>query len=154
MTQHVIHFYDSATPGNIPSGVYAYAYVNGYAWSDADIERMGKVRRISVESSPVWARWASTIDVETGAASPADVPAFIRSRRQHGYDDATIYVNRSNWDTCKGLVRGEGLDCLWWVATLDGTWNLPGAWAVQGQGGPGAPYDVSRLYGEDWFHRP
>jgi hypothetical protein len=43
---------------------------------------------------------------------------------------------------------------LWWIATLDGTTDVPGAWAVQYQGGMRAPYDLSVLIGVDNFHAP
>jgi hypothetical protein len=147
------HFYDAASPENVPSGVYAAVYVNGYAWPEDQIRRMARVIRVSVERDALWARHARVLDVENGAGQPQDLVPFIQERRKLGYRDATAYVNRSNWDQCKELVHAAGLPCLWWVATLDGTQDVPGAWAVQYYGGIHAAYDLSILHGEDTFRK-
>jgi hypothetical protein len=151
-----IRFYDSASPKNIPTGVYAAVYVNGrYAWPEADVDRMAKVIRISVGADPAWAAHARCIDVETGAATLEQAMAFVRERRNFGYDDATVYCDRS---TLVALVEAfehaKIRPPYWWVATLDQTQDVAGAWAVQYQGGPHAPYDLSVLHGVDNFHRP
>jgi hypothetical protein len=148
-----IHFYDSATPENIPSGVYACAYVNGFAWPESEIARMSHILRITVQAEADWARYAAIIDVENGAASPADVPAFLRERRSLFGETGIAYVNRANYQDVKALVDAAGLDCLYWVATLDGTMDVPGAWAVQYQGGVNARFDLSILHGVNRFHR-
>lgn len=151
----MIHFYDSASPENIPSGVYAAVYVNGFAWPVDQVRRMARVFHVTVEQSPVWAKRARCIDVETGAATPADAAAFVHERRKLGFDDATVYVNRSNHAETARLIAAAGLaPPLWWVATLDGTQDVPGAWAVQYQGGMHAPFDLSVLHGSNNFVTP
>lgn len=156
MSDMAIHFYDAATSQNVPSGVHAAVYADGlYAWSESEVQRMGSVFRISVESAPHWAANARALDVESGAASVGDVVPFIRERMRLHYDDSTIYVNRSNWDACKRAVKNARLpEPLWWVATLDGTQDVPGAWAVQYYGGMRAPYDLSVLHGVNNFRNP
>lgn len=149
-----LHFYDSANPAAIPSGVYAGVYVNGFAWPAAQVHRMHKVFRISVHSDPGWAAHARCIDIETGAAAPADAVPFVRERRRLGFDDATVYVNRSNMTEVRRLLEAAHLPALFWVATLDGTQDVPGAWAVQYQGGLHSAFDLSVLHGVDNFHRP
>lgn len=154
-----IHFYDAATPENVPSGVYAAVYVNGFAWPESQVRRMAKVIRISVHREARWARFARVIDVERGAALPQDVVPFIHERRAHigvhggePWDDATAYVNRSNHQQIIDLVDAAGIpQPRYWVATLDGT-DLAGVWAVQRFGHPG--FDLSVLHGRDDFHRP
>ena len=154
MSNPSLHFYDASEPRNVPTGVHAAIYINGlYTWPLLERARMGWIISISVLRDPAWARHARVIDVETGAARPEDVVPFIVRRKLEGYDDATAYVNRSNWPTVRALVENAGLTCRYWVATLDGT-DLPGAWAVQIQGGARAPYDLSILHGTDDFHRP
>lgn len=151
----MIHFYDSASPQNIPSGVHAAVYINGYAWPDEEILRMASVFRVSVLREASFARWASCIDVETAAATPADAVAFCRERRELGFNDPKCYVNRSNWSTVKAAIADARLaEPLWWVATLDGTQDIEGAWAVQYQGGPTSAFDLSVLKGRNEFHRP
>lgn len=155
MSAQAIHFYDAATPGNVPSGVHAAVYVNGeFAWPPGQKLRMGRIFSVSVLPDPEFARQARCIDVETGAATPEDVVPFARRRWELGFNDATAYVNRSNWPAVRALVDAAGVQCRYWVATLDGTMQVPGAWAVQYQGGENAPYDLSVLYGTNDFVRP
>lgn len=161
----MIHFYDAANPENVPSGVYAAVYVNGFAWSQAQQDRMARIFRVSVVPGASWASHARCLDIESGAASPSDLPAFVIERRRLGFDDATGYVNRSNWlaayNACKAAKIAQP---LWWVSTLDGTQNvelrdgsgrqIAVAWAVQYQGGMHSGYDLSVLHGVNNFVLP
>lgn len=150
-------FYDSAAPQNIPSGVYAAVYINGFAWPQDEVHRMRKIISISVLPEASWARDARVIDVENGAAGPGDVVPFIQERRRLGHDDAIAYVNRSNWPLVVKAVGDAGLEAhvRYWVATLGGAPVLqPGqCWAEQFRDADNA-FDLSMLYGEDVFHRP
>lgn len=152
----MIHFYDAATPENVPSGVHAAVYVNGYAWPEVEVKRMSGVFRVSVHREAYWARFARCIDVESGAATPQDALTFLEHRRALGFNDGTVYCNRSNWEEIRQLILGaHGFpEPLWWVATLDGTTEVPGAWAVQYYGGLHTPYDLSVLHGINNFHKP
>ena len=155
MSAQRLHFYDAATPGNIPSGVCAAVAINGsYAWPEDEIRRMSRVFRYSVEREASWARYARAIDIERGAGLPEDVVPFIIARRGHGYNDGTFYCDRADLDDVRERLTHAGLPALEWVATLDGTTEIPGAWAVQYQGGGNAPYDLSVLYGVDNLHPP
>jgi hypothetical protein len=150
-----VHFYDATEPANVPSGVHAAVYINGrYAWPEEEIRRMSRIFRISVNPDPKWAEFARCIDVEQGDAWPvsAAIPFLAARWRRNG--DATAYCNRSTLPTLQALVERAGIRVLYWVATLDGTMSVPGAWAVQYQGGMTAPYDLSILYGINNFVRP
>jgi len=150
----MIHFYDASTPENVPSGVYAAVYINGqFAWPQEQVKRMERVISISVLPEAHWATMARVLDIETGAASVADLVPFIRARRAAGYDDATGYVNRSTLPAAKAAVLAGRETCRFWVATLDGTQDID-EWAVQYQGGQDAPFDLSILRGVNDFHRP
>lgn len=150
-----IHFYDAANPTAVPSGVYAAVYVNGFAWPEAHIKRMHRVFSVSVLRDAHWARQARCIDIENGAAHPEDAVPFVRERRRLGFNDATVYVNRSNHDdVAERLQHADLRGVRFWVATLDGTQAVPGAWAVQYQGGMHAAFDLSVLHGTDNFHAP
>lgn len=158
------HFYDAASPENVPSGVYAAVYINArYAWSHHEIARMAKVFRISVEREASWARIARCIDLENGAGEPQDAAPFVKARWDFGFNDATVYVNRSNRDDVKERLAHAGFKTTQqpstavqyaydWVATLDGT-DVPDAWAVQIATVHGA-YDLSVLHGVNNFHPP
>lgn len=163
MSNPTVHFWDAANPANVPSGVHAAVYVNGFAWPQSQIDRMAAVFRVSVRRESFWAKFARCLDCEPGAADPAvDLVPFINERRAHGFNDATGYVNRSNWLTAiEACHRANKMEPLWWVATLDGTMQVerpaaagpgPGAWAVQYQGGMNSPVDVSILHGINNFH--
>lgn len=116
---------------------------------------MARVFRVSVRGESDWAHSARCIDVENGAATPQDAVAFVKERRRLGYNDATVYVNRSNHEETAKLISEAGLEPpYWWVATLDGTQDVPGAWAVQYQGGLHAAFDLSILHGVNNFHQP
>lgn len=155
MSHSHLLFYDAANPRNIPSGVHAAVYINGeFKWPQSEIDRMAGVFSVSVEREAYWAQQARCIDVEKGAALPEDVVSFIKERRKH-YDDATAYVNRSNWDAVRNLVAEAHIpQPFYWVSTLDGTTDVPGAWAVQDHGGMTSPYDTSILFGVNNFHKP
>jgi hypothetical protein len=150
-----IHFYDATQPENVPTGVYAAPYINGdYAWPEGEIRRMSRIIRISVNPDPYWADYARCLDVEQGDAWPvSEAIPFLRERHLR-YGDATAYCNRSTLPSLRALVERAGIPVYYWVATLDGTRNVPGAWAVQYQGGESTPYDLSILCGVNNFVRP
>lgn len=154
-----LHFYDSASPRSIPSGVHAGVYINGFAWSKVDKDRMAKIFSISVEREASWADRARCIDIESGAAEIADAVPFVRQRKHLGFNDATVYTNRSNREEVGQHLKAAGLTAFEWCATLDGTVFLPSVaglhlWAIQYQGGMQAAFDVSVLLGPDNFHKP
>lgn len=137
-------------------------YVNGFTWSQSEINRMSRVFGVSVMREAYWARNARCIDIEQGAGEPVDVVPFIEERRRYlherygqPYDDATVYVNRGNWEIVRSHVHAAGVtQPRYWVATLDGTQDVPEAWAVQYYGGPHSAYDLSVLLGKDDLHTP
>lgn len=154
MRKQPIHFYDAATPENVPSGVYAAYYVNGFVWPQSQIRRMARVFGISVRPDAFWARFARCLDIERGAANPSDLVPFMHERAAHvgGFHDVVAYVNRSNWSDAQRRVQDAGLPApLWWVATLDGT-DIQDCWACQQFGHPG--FDLSVLHGVDNFRKP
>ncbi len=62
---------------------------------------------------------ASIMDVETGAHSVADIPAWLDRKAAQGVKYRTLYVNRSNMAAAQSAA-GARVHYLW-VATLDGT---------------------------------
>jgi hypothetical protein len=116
---------------------------------------MHKIFSVSVERSQHWASKARCIDVELGAATPDDVVPFVKQRRDLGFDDATVYCNRSTLVAVKQRLKEAHVSGVYlWIATLDGTRDVPGAWAVQYQGGVHSAFDLSVLHGVDNFHTP
>jgi len=149
-----IHFYDAANPGNVPSGVYAAVCIDGdFAWSQRDADRMAFVFRYVVHPTVAKAHLARGVDIENGDATIAEAMPFLVARH-HQYGDATAYCDRADLEELRFTVKKAGIVVFEWVATLDGTQEVPGAWAVQYQGGLRAPFDLSVLHGVNNFHRP
>jgi hypothetical protein len=149
-----IHFYDSASPENIPSGVYAAVNIDGdFAWSERDIHRMARVFRYVVHPTVEKSWMARGVDIENGDATVAEAMPFLIARHRN-FGDATAYVNRSTLPVLREAVSRAGITVYEWVATLDGTQNVEGAWAVQDQGGVDARFDLSILHGVNNFHTP
>ena len=159
MSHTKIHFYDAANPRNVPSGVYAAVPIDGMFAHDwgLHIHRMEKVFRYTVLGGVAVAHQARGIDIERGdrANSPNFYIPFLEERTKH-YGDATAYCNRDTRPSVMAACERAGIldRVLFWVATLDGTSEVPGAWAVQYKGGPTSPFDLSVLHGVDNFHRP
>lgn len=155
MRQQPIHFYDSASPHNIPSGVHAAVCINGtYAWRESDIRRMAAIfRYIAVGGEATWAAHARGVDIEPGCVwPPENAMPFLIARHKH-YGDATAYCDRSVLPQVQEMVRNAKIEVFYWVATLDGTQNYPGAWAVQYTDVHNL-YDVSILHGINDLYKP
>jgi hypothetical protein len=156
---HPVHFYDSASPQNIPSGVHAAVCINGdYAWQEHDIQRMSKIfRYIAVErgrnSIEEWAPHARGVDIEPNCVWPPEraMPFLIARAQLNG--DATAYCDRSTLPHVERLVMQAHISVHYWVATLDGTMSVHGAWAVQYRDVNNL-YDLSVLLGDDNFVEP
>lgn len=154
------HFYDAANPSNVPSGVYAAWYVNGFVWPLEDRRRMRGGFGISVEREAFWAEHARCLDIERGAAGPEDAVPFCQRRgaflKAHhmNVNDAVIYVNRSNRGDVEERLKKAGFDIVkfsvhsmtvrTWEATLDGT-DIEDVWACQNEGL--GTFDRSILHG-------
>ena len=156
----MIHFYDSATPENIPSGSYAAAYVTGFAWSGEQQRRMARLFHIATQGSPTyWARFARCADCEPGAFTIEQTVEYCIARHDHGHSDFTAYANESTDQ--EGLVsalKATGKPFRLWVAAWDGDpsnrpviGGIP-AWAKQ-YSNLGDRYDLSVLYGVNDFGR-
>jgi hypothetical protein len=74
------------------------------------------------------------LDVETGDATPEQVPGWVRAFNRPGRRRPTVYSARSTWPAIVAALEGAGLSAAavdWWAATLDGTTDVAGAVAVQ-----------------------
>ncbi|MEV8615701.1 hypothetical protein AB0383_48750 [Amycolatopsis sp. NPDC051373] len=128
--------YDSVTPENIlkanPHPQLVGGYINGkYKWSDADWALFpNSVHvRISVRASFLDGH---VLDVETGDATPQEVPAWLTARRKAGADPA-IYCNRSTWPQVAAACKAAGVaESHYFIATASGKAEIPdGAVAAQ-----------------------
>jgi hypothetical protein len=120
---------DSVNSVMIPSGTPVVAgYADGlYQWSQADWDRHPAAVRLSIAVHPEDS--GDVLDVERGDATPADVPGWCDRFRRLGRRAPTVYCNRSTWPACRVAAGDRPVD--WWISTLDGTIDVPGAVAVQ-----------------------
>jgi hypothetical protein len=96
---------------------------------------------------------ATVIDVESGAYSPASIPAWFASKR--GMSNLTVYCDR---DSLPAVVAAQPHGIYHWVATLDGTSYLPewtsmhGPAAIQilGAASLGIHADLSLVFEDGW----
>ena len=122
---------DSTNPFDIPlDNLAAVAgYGDGlYQWvSEGWARFQPPIVPLSIVVNP--ADQGDILDVETGAATPADTPGWANRFQRPGRRLPTIYCNRNTIGQVRFFMDGRPFD--WWAATLDGTVDVPGAVAVQ-----------------------
>jgi hypothetical protein len=111
---------DSTTPADMPDWVSVKGfYADGqYAASQAQIQAWrGPRALINVTGDP--AHGGNTLDVETGDATPADVPAWYDGRLAAGVRWPAVYCDRNKFDAVTAALGSR--NAARWLATLDGT---------------------------------
>ena len=138
---------DSISASAIPTNVPVVAgYVDGrYVWSAADWNRFPNAVRITIATQA--SSQADVLDVETGDATPADVPGWVGRFNRPSRRRPTIYCNRSTWAAVKAALGTTEVD--YWISTLDGTQTVAGAVAVQYTDTGG--YDESLIQDLTWL---
>ncbi len=146
--------YDAVAWENIPADAEMVAgYIDGprSQWPAQAWDRFPHAVKVKITVDPA-DNAGDVLDVETGDARPSDAPGWIRRRLAAGARFVTIYCNRS---TLPAVVSAcGGLAFYRWIATLDGTRDIPGAAAVQYQGGVTAGYDMSVVHDDAWHPSP
>jgi hypothetical protein len=142
--------YDAVSWQNIPADAEMVAgYVDGPAsqWPAEAWARFPHAVTVRITVNPA-DNEGDVLDVENGDAEPADAPGWIKRRHAAGAKFVTIYCNRSTLPAVQAAAQGTEYSL--WISTLDGTQQVAGAVAVQYQGGPHAPYDVSVVHDDSW----
>lgn len=154
---------DSTTATDIPTaGTQLVAgYANGrYAWTDADWRRFPGIPHVYIDVNGTDPK-AGVLDVETGDATVTTAVTWVKARLALGPGDypPVIYCNRATLTPLFNAMDAAGLhvvrDFRLWVATLDGTAELPnmlGVSAVQykGESLTGGHYDESVVHDPQW----
>jgi hypothetical protein len=160
MTALPLTMFDSVTATDIPidapmvSG-YGDEQVNRYRWSAQDWARFpNAVKLVTVISAAT--DDGDELDIETGDATPAQAPEWVRLRVAAGRSKVSLYMNRSTWPAVQQAVNAAGLAdrVVYRVAQYTGTpFTLPGAWAVQyaDPATSGGHYDLSYVVDLSWF---
>lgn len=162
-----IQFVDSATPEDIPSGMFSHAcyYADGlYAWPRAQVLRFKPRHAITVTGEAS----CGIADYEPGNPvyedyGALDTWAHHRALRKR---PARVYCDRNN--ASQALRELNGQQVMWWIATLDDRrWtaeelsadlaahfgaDIPAdaIWGCQFEGGESADYDTSDLFKTWW----
>lgn len=153
---------DSTSAGDIPlDGTQLVAgYGNGsFAWDAAAWARFPHIPRASIDvNGSQWYR--DVLDVEAGDATVATAVAWVKEKWQHTIIyPPVIYCSRDTLTPLFNAMNAAGFQVVHhfrlWVATLDGTKDLPdmtGVTAVQyaGSNETGAHYDESIVYDDAW----
>jgi hypothetical protein len=137
--------YDSVTAAAIPTSA---AVVAGYCdqirlppWSAADWARFPNAIKVRIAKKPT-TNDGHVLDVETGDATPAQAPGWVRLRRAAG-GDPTIYCNASALAGVQAAFTAAGVpQPHYWIAQWDGNATLP-AGVVAKQYQSNAQYDLS-----------
>jgi hypothetical protein len=140
--------YDSVDPFGIPANAPAVAgYGDGnYVWPQAGWDRFPNARKLSIVVSA--AHQGDVLDVEKGDALPGEVPGWCDRFNRPGRRRPTIYCNRGSWPAVRAAV-GSNRQVDYWISTLDGTTQVPGAVAVQYV--DVGPYDLSVILDPTWI---
>jgi hypothetical protein len=133
-----VTMYDSVNPDAIPSDAALVAsYVDGFGGYDAAVAKFGASKVVSITVS---GKDADVADVEPGAMTAGQLPAWIAAQKARGVARPGVYCSESLWSSVKAAV-GDA-DVSYWIADWTGSpFALAGADAVQYANG--ASYDLS-----------
>ena len=120
--------YDSVDVDQIPgNATHVAGYVNG-KWPTVAALRArfphAKVLTIAVTANAD----AECLDVETGDATPAQAPAWVKRQQARGVKHPKIYANRSTMPTVWAALQAAGIkrdEVKLWVADWTGQPHLP-----------------------------
>lgn len=116
--------FDSTNATNIPHGPVAVAgYKNGaFANFDEMVRDYPHAKHLSIAVSANVD--AGALDVETGDATPADAPGWVRRQHARGVKRPIIYANRSTMSAVVAALISDDIkpgEYLLWVAEYAGT---------------------------------
>lgn len=142
--------YDSVNWRAIPvtaSMVAGYIDSVHYTWPAAAWDRFPHAIKVRIATRAT-TNDGHVLDVETGDATPGQVPGWLRMRRAAGADP-TVYCNVATWPAVQAACRAAGVaQPHYWIAHYDGSPVIPaGAVAKQYHDPPasGGDWDISAV---------
>lgn len=149
---------DAAFASGVPmsfdkAGFLVAGYDTTFVWSAADWARFSKATEVHiVQRDGVFE--GDVLDMESGAATIADVHPWIKARRDAGYFRPTIYCSLSRLPEVRQATAEFrlGIEYDVWVAHWTGVpHQIPGCALTQYVSFAG--YDESVVYDAGWPHR-
>lgn len=121
--------YDSVDISTIPKSAVAVAgYVGGlYPTFHLLAKAFPHAKRMSIAINS--SEDADCLDIETGDATPADAPDWVRRQKRRGLAKPWLYSNLSTMPSVIAILREAGIhreDVYLWVAHYDGVSSIPG----------------------------
>ena len=118
----MITMYDSVDTDQIPTTAEAAAgYVNGaFANYGQVVARTPKAHHLSITVNN--SNTGECLDVETGDATPAEAPGWVKDALARGVVTPVVYANLSTMPAVKAALNGSGLhrsQYSLWVADYD-----------------------------------
>ena len=140
-------------PTNNPTAVAGYIDGN-FRTYHALVARFPHAKHLAI------AVFASTndghcLDVETGDATPAQAPGWVRKRHAAGIKRPIIYANESTMPAVEAALRNDGIkrdEYMLWVAAYNGREEVPAGFDAHQWKNvevPGSNYDQSIC--QPWF---
>ena len=146
--------YDSTQPGAIPEDATVVALYRNGRFAATQAQASAFPVHLWIDVLATAPAEASILDVETGDATPADVPRWVSSRLADSpLFKARLYCDLSTWPAVRAEVATlppvERAQVRYWIANPTGTPHLvPGSDATQYLWTPG--FDVSE-FGSNWL---
>lgn len=114
-----------AIPADTPI-VAGYVPPSSFAWPPAAWAKFANSIQVRITpSASVSGRGIQVLDVETGDATPGQVPGWVNASRAAG-QEPTTYMNSSNWAAVIDACNGAGVAVpQFWVASWNNTPDLP-----------------------------
>ena len=139
--------YDAVDVERIPPAALAVAgYVNGAYQTAGRLQTLfphSHLLTIAVNDQAD----ADCLDVETGDATPAQAPAWVKRQHARGLRRPCVYANRSTMPEVWRQLQAAGIarnDIRLWVADWTTEPHIPAGYdACQWHGGMTVPYDES-----------
>ncbi|HKS45686.1 MAG TPA: hypothetical protein VJT49_11350 [Amycolatopsis sp.] len=143
--------YDSVDPGAIPADARLVAgYVNGrWKWPVTGWARFPDAVKVTI-ATQASVDDGVVLDVEPGAASPAEALGWVRRRRAAGVDP-TVYCNLTSWPVVRAAFTSAGVaQPHYWVARYDNVPAIPAGAVAKQYSDPatsGGHFDLSAVAG-------
>jgi hypothetical protein len=138
--------YDSIDASQVPANATMVAGYVGGTWPSyaALVARFPEAVHVSIAVNS--GEDAQVLDVESGDATPADVPAWCQRQRARG-QHPSVYCSADIWPAARQACRDAGVsEPSWWIAHYDNDPTIPpGAVAKQYQSLSSPNIDISSV---------